>query len=124
MVSNDDPSLHRCVGITGLEWQVLSHLGVDDADGGFIPHVSRVPFRRRGVETQDGIVSVWRMKHWSEWKRVTSWPRGRNDTLEIMQNAAAALAIVAHWAWNNADNWIPEQDQKKQNSEDQTKQIF
>lgn len=93
--SPDDPPLHRCVGFTGLEWQVLSHLGVDDADGGFIPHVSLVPFRRRGVETQDGIVSVWRMRHSSEWKRVTNWPRGRNDTLEITQNAAAPLEIGA-----------------------------
>lgn len=36
----------------------LSHLGVDDAYGGFIPHVSLVPVCRRGVETQNCIVSV------------------------------------------------------------------
>lgn len=46
-----------------LSRQIHSHLGVDDADGGFIPHVSLVPFCRRGVETQDCIVRVWKMEH-------------------------------------------------------------
>lgn len=42
------------------EGRPVTHLRVDDTDGGLVPHVPLVALRGRSVEPQHRIVGIWK----------------------------------------------------------------